>query len=46
MSTLPSQTHLDKLKIAAMYQTLQRGLRGSAWGSAGWGLFTLLIGSL
>jgi len=43
---LPPQTHLDKLKVAARYISLQRGLRSAAWSSFGWGLFTVLIGVL
>jgi hypothetical protein len=44
--SIPPETHMDRLKIAATYLSVQRGLRRSAWGSLGWGAFTLAIGLL
>jgi len=43
---IPPETHLERLKLAAMYLSLQRGLRRSGWGSIGWGAFTLGLGLL
>jgi len=40
----PPQTHIERLKLSAMYLSLQRGLRRSAWGSCAWGAFTLALG--
>ena len=41
---IPPQTHMERLKLSAMYLSLQRGLKRSAWGSIGWGAFTLALG--
>ncbi len=41
---LPPVTHFERLKISATYLSIQRGLKRSAWGSVGWGAFTLVIG--
>jgi len=35
---------MERLKISAMYLSTQRGLNRSAWGSIGWGAFTLALG--
>jgi hypothetical protein len=43
---IPPQTHLERLKLSAMYLSLQRGMRRSGWGSVGWGAFTILVGLL
>ncbi|HXM98706.1 MAG TPA: hypothetical protein VN982_09550 [Candidatus Dormibacteraeota bacterium] len=43
---IPPETHLERLKLAAMYLSLQRGLRRSGWQSIGWGAFTLILGLL
>ncbi len=43
---IPPETHLERLKLAARYLSLQRGLRRSGWGSVGWGAFTLTVGLL
>ena len=44
--SIPPQTHIERLKLAAMYLSCQRGMRRSAWGSLGWGAFTLVLGLL
>ena len=41
---IPPQTHMERLKIAAMYLSMQRGLKRAARGSIGWGAFTLALG--
>jgi hypothetical protein len=43
---IPPQTHLERLKLSAMYLSLQKELKRSGWGSIGWGAFTLLVGLL
>jgi hypothetical protein len=43
---IPPQTHMERLKLAAMYLSLQRGMRRSGWGSIGWGAFTIGVGLL
>lgn len=43
---LPPQNHLERLAVAATYLSLQRSLTGAAWGSFGWGAFTLALGLL
>jgi hypothetical protein len=41
---IPPQTHMERLKISAMYLSTQRGLKRSAWGSIGWGALSLALG--
>jgi len=41
---IPPQTHMERLKLSAMYLSLQRGLKRAGWGSVGWGAFTLALG--
>jgi hypothetical protein len=43
---LSPQTHLDKLKVAAVYCSFRGWLRTVGWSSFGWGLFTVVIGLL
>ena len=43
-SSLPPQTHLEKLKVAALCLSMQKGMHRAAWGSIAWGAFTLIIG--
>jgi len=42
---LPPQTHFERLQVSAVYLSMQRGLKRAAWGSLGWGAFTLALGS-
>lgn len=42
--SLPPQSHLEKLKIAATYLSLQTGLKRAAWGSVAWGVLALVAG--
>jgi len=40
----PPQTHVEKLKVAALCFSMQKSIPRAAWSSIGWGVFTLLIG--
>jgi hypothetical protein len=42
--SLPPHSHLEKLKVAATYLSLQKGLRRAAWGSIAWGVLALVAG--
>ncbi|MGB8524682.1 MAG: hypothetical protein WCD43_17085 [Candidatus Acidiferrales bacterium] len=42
--SLPPQNALEKLKVAATYLSLQKGLKGAAWGSIVWGVLALAAG--
>lgn len=35
---------MERLKLSAMYLSAQRGFKRAAWGSLGWGAFTLTLG--
>lgn len=43
---LPPQTALEKLKLAATFLSLKKGLRYSGMWGVGWGLFTVGVGFL
>jgi hypothetical protein len=42
--SLPPQNALEKLKVAATYLSLQKSLKGAAWGSIVWGVLALAAG--
>src|SRR5215469_7737378 len=41
---ISANTRLDKLNVAATLHGFDKSLERSAWGSLGWGAFSLLVG--